>query len=223
MASAANAPLWRLTAKNADIIVPLGGQGGGFPFYCVHSISGEAHTLRAASWHPSYLWNSCRNLPYWLENTLAESDRKRCLLQKAQKRMRRVSASGPGSNVEKFLDTSVWPEAQSAFVRSLFDIVERYEAKPYLGPLLVFAAKAQHLFRAGQVELTWKQISKSAEVIKVDGSHVTMLRKPRVANLANTLRERLVAFDQRAQHAELPPTLENAAGAGIETERLPRA
>ena len=311
---AANAALWRLTARNADIIVPLGGQGGGCPFYCVHSISGEvnsfhclakevgqdrriygfqvpAHRMtsefgnsvesiaehyvelllareprtkfflsgwsagsfialemaqilrrrgretpllialdgfqfktRVASEQPNYLSNLLRNVPHWLEDTLA-TDRKRGLIQRVQKRMRRAIALSPSSKrtserlstVERLLETSAWPEAQTAFVRSLFDIVEKYEAKPYHGPLLVFAAKAQHFFRAGQVEFTWKRISKSAEVIRTDGSHVTMLQEPRVANLAKSLRERLAAFDQRVQHAELPPTLENAAGAGIQT------
>jgi thioesterase domain-containing protein len=41
MTGGSQSPLWRLVAKNAKTIVPLGGQGDGTPLYCVHSISGE--------------------------------------------------------------------------------------------------------------------------------------------------------------------------------------
>jgi len=320
MSSAANASLWRLTAKNADVIVPLGGQGDGCPFYCVHSISGEVQTLqclakelgsdrriygfqipahrmtsefgdsvesiaaqyvehliarerdtpfflggwsagsfialemaqilkrqgrdvpllialdgfqyktRAASGQQSYLWNFWRNLPHWLEDRLNEGGNGRGLLHSAQKRMRRITASmlstdgtvGPGSGVERFLDTSVWPASQAAFVRSLFETVERYEAKPYEGRVLVLAAKAQHLFRAGQVEATWSRIARSAEVIAVDGSHVTMLQEARVAVLALILRERFAAFDRRAREITPPPVLGTTTGARTEPVPLPQ-
>ena len=41
MTGGSQSPLWRLVAKNAKTIVPLGGKGDGTPLYCVHSISGE--------------------------------------------------------------------------------------------------------------------------------------------------------------------------------------
>lgn len=41
MTSGSQSPLWRLVAKNAKTIIPLGGKGDGTPLYCVHSISGE--------------------------------------------------------------------------------------------------------------------------------------------------------------------------------------
>ena len=46
MASGSQSPLWRLTAKRAAVIVPLGGGGDAAPFYCVHSIGGEVTSLR---------------------------------------------------------------------------------------------------------------------------------------------------------------------------------
>lgn len=46
MTGASQSPLWRLVAKNAETIVPLGGSGSGTPLYCVHSIAGEVTSFR---------------------------------------------------------------------------------------------------------------------------------------------------------------------------------
>lgn len=298
MSSAANSALWRLATKKADSIVPLAGCGQGYPFYCVHSISGDASTLQhlaqrlgryrpvygfqipahrmtsdfassvesiatryvdllaerepnrpfflggwsagsfialemaqilkrrgrevpllvaldgfqfrtdAARGQRWYYWNVLRNLPHWLGDRLEEGKNGRGLLHSVRRRIRQMatpllfgSSDEHGSGVEIFLDTSVWPAAQAAFVRSLFETVERYEAKPYAGRVLVLAAKAQHLFRAGQVEATWRRIARSVEVIPVDGSHVTMLREPRAAALANRLSERFSELDPQSSES----------------------
>jgi thioesterase domain-containing protein len=46
MAGVSQSPLWRLVAKNARTIVPLGGDGEATPLYCVHSIAGEVTSFR---------------------------------------------------------------------------------------------------------------------------------------------------------------------------------
>ena len=46
MTAGSQSPLWRLVAKNAKTIVPLGGQGEETPLYCVHSIAGEVTSFR---------------------------------------------------------------------------------------------------------------------------------------------------------------------------------
>jgi len=158
-------------------------------------------------WHA---WHTLRNLPHWLEDRLEEGKNGRGLLHSARKRLSRMAASvrsansaeEQGSGIESFLDISEWPDAQATFVRSLFDTVERYDAKPYDGKVLVLAAKAQHLFRAGQVEATWRRISKSLEVVAVGGSHVTMMREPRVAGLAKSLAKRFAELDPRQSKHE---------------------
>lgn len=291
MSSSANSALWRLTSRKAPTIVRLAGNEKGWPFYCVHSISGDVVSLQrladelepgrpifgfqipshrmsdgfgdsvesiaaqyvdlliaqepdrpfflggwsagsfialemaqilkrrgrpvpllvaldgfqygtnAAEGQRRYYWHIIENLPHWFRNRFAEtaarpSQTVRKTLRRATARAFSAESSGKrDSNVEKFLDTSVWPAEQAAFVRNLFGIVEKYEAMPYDGPTLVFAARAQHLLRAGQVEVTWRRIAKSAEIIEVEGSHVTMLRDPHVVGLANTLGQRLSEFD----------------------------
>jgi thioesterase domain-containing protein len=312
MSSAANSALWRLTTKRADSIVPFGGHGHGYPFYCVHSISGDASTLQhlarqlgsartiygfqiparqmttdfassvesiaaryvdlitkrepnrpfflggwsagsfialemaqilkrqgrevpllvaldgfqfktdAAKGQRRYYWNILRNLPHWLKDRIEEGKNGRGLLHSIRRRIGRIAhvlsrdyTQKQGSGIEIFLDTSVWPAAQAAFVRDLFETVERYEAKPYEGRVLVLAAKAQHLFRAGQVEATWRRIAKSVEVVAVDGSHVTMLRESRVLALANRLSERFARLD--------PQSSENDSAASLATTAVEAA
>src|SRR5580704_16063245 len=46
VSSSRESPLFRLIAKRGSTIVPLAGNGGGSPFYCVHSIGGDVTTFR---------------------------------------------------------------------------------------------------------------------------------------------------------------------------------
>jgi len=55
----------------------------------------------------------------------------------------------------------------------------------------VYSAKAQAFFHPGQVETTWRKIAARITFVEVNGTHVTMIREPRVARLASHLREQM--------------------------------
>ncbi|MEI9930561.1 MAG: thioesterase domain-containing protein [Rhizomicrobium sp.] len=296
---APESPLWRLTAKRASAIVPLGGQGNGWPFYCVHSISGDAMSFKSLAlelgparpffgiqipkermnpgfvksvrsiaeyyvetlsafqpdgpfvlggWsagsfialemaqifqergrpipllvaldgflykagasvsarHPLYYWKLAQNFPYWVADKVTEGwNAQRAasrITQKVKSGVRSIFSlehdAQPSSGVDQFLDTSRWPPQQAAFVRSLFDVIESYEPKPYTGKVLVYSARSQAFFHPGQVEATWKNIAARIDFVDVDGTHVTMIREPRVARLAVHLRKQLASITRAAE------------------------
>ncbi|HWA03382.1 MAG TPA: thioesterase domain-containing protein [Rhizomicrobium sp.] len=161
-----------------------------------------------------------RNLPRWIEEKAARPDAARSIARGIGKKLRRLSprrpAGGavPASDVDKFLDTSGWPPEQAAFVKILFDTIERYEPRDYCGRAVVYSARSQHLFWPGQVRGQWQHIARSAEIVDVDGSHVTMIQPPRVASLANHLRRRFAEAEAAVKHAPADVRLDNIPGLG---------
>jgi thioesterase domain-containing protein len=109
----------------------------------------------------------------------------------------------PRSAVDVFIDTSAWPSEQAAFARALFDALERYEPKEYNGRTLVYASRTQPLFHLLQVDAAWQKISAGTEIVHIDGTHLSILREPRVTVLANDLRCRLASADPASGHALL--------------------
>jgi len=155
-----------------------------------------------SAWNPLYYWYLAVNLPRWIGDNLGSGWGFRGVADRLKRELkltvRSIASPGrkaqPGSAVDAFADTSRWPTEQAAFARSLFDALERYEPKPYGGRVLVYAAKTQPLFHLLQVSATWSKIASEIETVPVDGTHISMMREPRVAALAADLRARLAAL-----------------------------
>jgi thioesterase domain-containing protein len=69
--------------------------------------------------------------------------------------------------------------------------VEGYVPKAYHGRVLVYAAKTQPIHHLLQVEAAWESISTQIEVVHIDGTHLNLMRQPRVISVANHLGQRL--------------------------------
>jgi thioesterase domain-containing protein len=152
-----------------------------------------------SAWHPRYYRQMARNLIPWIADKLSEGWPVRRTAHRIAQNVRRAIVSTYSSNpnanrghsVDALLDIAEWPPEQAAFVRVLFETVERYEPQTYNGKVIVYVAKTQPLFRPGQVESTWKKFAPYVEFINVDGTHANMIREPRVTALATNLRVRL--------------------------------
>jgi thioesterase domain-containing protein len=151
-------------------------------------------------WDPRYYWRLASNIPRWIANDLIEE--RRNIARRAQARISaalritgaRGKTSSNGHAIDKFIDTTGWPPEQVSFAKRLYAANEAYVPRPYDGPVVVYAAKTQPLFHLLQVEDTWGHICSRIETVRVDGTHLSFLRQPRVSAVANDLRSRLEAL-----------------------------
>jgi phthiocerol/phenolphthiocerol synthesis type-I polyketide synthase A len=179
-------------------------QRRGRPVHLLVVLDGILYNTGAgvSAWNPLYYWYLAINLPNWIGDNLASGWGVRGVADRVKRELRLTVRSifspgrkaRPGSAVDAFADTSRWPPEQAAFARSLFDALERYEPKSYSGRVLIYVAKTQPLFHLLQVSATWSKIASEIETVPVDGTHISMMREPRVAALAADLRARLAAF-----------------------------
>ena len=177
-------------------------------------------------WNPLYHWKLIRNLPLWISDNIAEGWGFRGVFKRVQREMKLTLSSlfamkrkAPGATVDAFMDTSVLPPKQADFARALYHALELYQPKPYDGEILVYTARTQPLLHLLQVERTWKKITTEIETVYVDGTHLSILKEPRVEIVAAHLQERLVNLpvpDQTAGEPILAPVAVPA------TERSPR-
>lgn len=303
MTADSQSPLWRLVARKSHPIVPLGGEGSGWPLYFVHSIGGEvtsfsplakkigsnrkvygiqaprdkmsaefaqsiraladyyvdaltqfqpdgllllggwssgaiialemAHILKKrgrsvplliildgilyntggelSAWNPLYHWKLIRNLPLWISDNIAEGWGFRGVFKRIQREMKLTLSAllnfkrkAPGATVDAFMDTSILPPKQADFARALYHALELYQPRPYEGEILVYTARTQPLLHLLQVDRTWRKITTDIETVYVDGTHLSILKEPRVGVVAAHLHERLVNLHWPDQTAGEP-------------------
>jgi hypothetical protein len=104
--------------------------------------------------------------------------------------------------VDRHLDTSGWPHSQLMFARALHDAVERYVPEAYHGRILVYAARTQQLCHLRQVEAAWRSIADGAEIVRIAGTHRSLVLGPYITFVGNHLRDRLKKLDCEDIEAE---------------------
>src|SRR5579863_709617 len=169
-------------------------------------------------WDPRYYWRLLSNVPKWIANDLIEE--RQNITRRARARLRAILRIADrqgkiiptGHEIDSFVDTSGWLAEQVSFARKLYAANEAYVPRSYDGAVIVYAAKTQPLFHLLQVEATWSRVCSAIETVRVEGTHLSFLRQPRVSAVANDLRSRLEALPaeygpERAQsqpHMPLP-------------------
>jgi thioesterase domain-containing protein len=148
-------------------------------------------------WDPRYCWHLASNLPQWFINDLIEEHHS--LSRRIRSKIRAITqiskrkgrTNSYWHKIDTFVNTTGWLPEHVSFARKLYDAGNAYIPKPYEGRVIVYAAKTQPLFRPLQVEAAWGQVCSAIETVRIDGTHSSFLRQPRVLALASDLRARL--------------------------------
>ena len=186
----------RANGRAVQLLVVLDGD--------LSNTSGEISALS-----PLYYWKLLSNLPRWVFHDVILDMQLRAIAKRAKRKllgaMATLASRGEHAAryhpVDGFVDTTSWPETQILFARALYDAQQRYVPQAYDGPILVFAARTGPLHHVPKVTGTWDTISTRVETVRVDGTHLNMLRAPRALCVSNHLRERLWQLDASLQQA----------------------
>ncbi|MBV9117236.1 MAG: hypothetical protein JOY63_07715 [Acetobacteraceae bacterium] len=157
---------------------------------------------RHRPWHPVYLLELIGNLPGWLVRgnpvrteglrSLVKRTRKKAFaLAKNGLRVQADHATANDDAVEGFMDLSRYPDDQKSFMKRLYTALLEYTPKTYFGDVLVYEARVRPLFKLPQVGRVWRAIAPRANVVRVEGTHLSILREEDVSGLAEDLRIRV--------------------------------
>jgi thioesterase domain-containing protein len=158
-------------------------------------------------WDPRYWLRVAANLPAWFFDSramdpgfpmstvtrLAKSyvSRARSLL-----RLRKPEVA---PRLEGFISLDRYPAAQRQFMSRLYDAIMRYRPAVWDGPVTVYEARVGPAMALPQHLERWRTVAPRAERALLEGNHVTIMREPRVAELARDLERRI--RDAAAQSA----------------------
>ena len=159
-------------------------------------------------WHPAYLLEVIANLPGWLvRGNPVRTEGLRSFVQRTRKKAFALAKNGlrgqadhsaaNGDAVEGFMDLSRYPEDQRSFMKRLYAALLEYTPKTYFGDVLVYEARVRPLFKLPQVGRVWRAIAPRAKVVRVKGTHLSILREDDVSALAEDLRIRVAGMVPR--------------------------
>ena len=188
----------------------LGGYSGGaaIAFEVARQLSAAGHEVgmlvlidtRRPGWRttartlPATAWHFVANLPGWVRDDLLLSSRRQAW-RNVRRHLRQAMRGR--HTLEGIIDTSRYPaEARLAMQRE-FDLLEAYRPLPWSGPITLIRAQTQPLLLLhDEAALGWSAVAPDGvEVVTLPGNHLTIMREPNVARLAEMLRERIAGAD----------------------------
>ena len=158
-----------------------------------------------SGWDPRYWLTVVRALPLWfsdsraMDPTFPASTLVR--LGKALVSRLRSLAAGRKPEVaprlEGFISLDRYPAAQRQFMSRLYDAIMVYRPRPWDGPVVVYEARVGPAVVLPQYLERWRRVAPQAERAVLEGNHLTIMREPRVANLAHDLEKRIALAEAR--------------------------
>jgi thioesterase domain-containing protein len=125
-----------------------------------------------SEWNPLYWLKLLYNVPRWLV------DKHRLI----------------DDSIDWLVNRTNFPPDQAAFATVLADSCRDYVPDHYPGRVLLFVAKTQPLLWLRQVKTCWTKIApSSAGIVEVSGTHLDILKPPRVTLIAERLRQTMSA------------------------------
>jgi thioesterase domain-containing protein len=109
------------------------------------------------------------------------------------KRLKRVIASrswpDQRADLEDIFELDALPKDYVQTMEYHLKLLREYKPRPYSGPLTLYRARTQPLFRLSETELGWGAIVNGGiGVVQIPGNHSTIVSEPRVRLLADALR-----------------------------------
>jgi acyl transferase domain-containing protein/thioesterase domain-containing protein/acyl carrier protein len=151
---------------------------------------------------PVYWWKVVRNLPHWIaEDLLPDFSWQGFARRVANKLRGKLTASKHGhtqQQVRKFLYGAEFSDQAIVVMESFYASVLRYIPKPYSGRVLLFQATAEPMFALEEVDLAWKKLAADLEIVRIRGTHQTVVDASRIGPLAAALNLRLRALREKA-------------------------
>lgn len=148
-------------------------------------------------WSPVYHWKLLRNLPFWAKEDLmvdfSIGKLRRRILDKAQR---------PNKAISGFMDTRDFSERHVGYMNALYNALRRYVPKPYSGRVLLYQARTEPLHHLFEVDRAWRRIATEVQVVRVPGTHISLVEKPNVQVIAADLKPRLAAFQNEKNAAK---------------------
>jgi thioesterase domain-containing protein len=156
-------------------------------------------------WHPHHIVQTAVNFPSMLVHdpitgkASAFGGFKRLF---ARHLSERIGHADPGS--ARRLDLTVrarvpdldrYPRVQQLFMQRLYDAAFAYLPAPYSDPIVLYEASIQPLRNRRQFARAWRRLSPNTAVVKVRGTHVSIMRTKHLETIANDLRKRIQAQD----------------------------
>lgn len=147
---------------------------------------------------PRYFWKVLRNFPVWVADEFAPGFSARGLVQRVKRRLGRIASPGKLTEKEQvrvYLGDGEFSNRAVELMESFYGAVMRYVPKPYDGRVLLFQA-TEPLYDLNEVDETWKKIAPRLEIVRVRGTHASVVNEPHVLPLAAHLRKRLREFSR---------------------------
>jgi thioesterase domain-containing protein len=108
--------------------------------------------------------------------------------------LRRGEKLGGGYAIDGIMDVSRYPPEHKSFVDRLFAALFQYVPRKYSGEVVVYEAKITPLLYLPLIGRTWARFAPQSHMVRVLGTHISMMRAPYVDALAKDLRRRLAEF-----------------------------
>jgi thioesterase domain-containing protein len=156
-------------------------------------------------WNPHYWLELFRNLPGWMNHgDLMRSRTLRSLvwsltnnayaIGKRVMGLKRGEKFGGGYAIEGIMDLSNYPPLHRSFINRLFAAMFEYVPPHYSEKIVVYEARITPLLYLPLIGRTWRRFASQSEIVRIVGTHISMLREPYVHALATDLRGRLTEF-----------------------------
>jgi hypothetical protein len=128
----------------------------------------------------------------------------------------RGSKEGGADTLDAFMDVSRYPAVEKAFMTRLYSALFAYRAKTYAGTVVAYEATKKPLLRLPQVGRVWRSLAPGSTVVKLKGTHLSVLKPGDVDPLARDLEGRIAAIWEQiraaqAEREELVLAAEDAA------------
>jgi thioesterase domain-containing protein len=158
--------------------------------------------LGLPSWHPVYAGEWALNSVSWVLNDVVFSKGSlRALLKRGVARAKlqvrpnwRGTKEGGADTLDAFMDVSRYPAVEKAFMTRLYAALFAYKPKIYAGTVVAYEATKKPLLRLPQVGRVWRSLAPRSTVVKLKGTHLSVLKPGDVGPLARDLEARIAAI-----------------------------
>ncbi len=96
--------------------------------------------------------------------------------------------------IESIMDVSRFQPSHVSFINRLFVAALGYTAPNYPGDVVVYEAAVKPLLYLPQIGRIWRKLAARSDVVEIVGTHISMMREPYVAAMANDLQPRILDF-----------------------------
>jgi thioesterase domain-containing protein len=158
--------------------------------------------LGLPSWHPLYMGEWALNSVSWvLNDVIFGKGSLRALMKRgvtrAMLQMRpnwRGRKEGGADTLDAFMDVSRYPAVEKAFMTRLYAALFAYKPKTYAGTVVAYEAAKKPLLRLPQIGRVWRTLAPRSAVVRLKGTHLSVLKPGDVDPLARDLEARVAAI-----------------------------